>query len=83
MGFVELIKVERDHANEGQPQHDGVEDFPARAGPYLSRIEGYFEKIQDDCQVRNLMREEPDYPQSLVPTSLTAGHDGRRIPMVL
>jgi hypothetical protein len=37
-----------------------IEDFPAGAGPYLAGIEGYFEKVQDNRQVRNLMREEPD-----------------------
>ena len=62
-----MIKVEGDHANEGQPQQNSIEDFPAGAGPYLARIEGYFEKVQDNRQVRDLMREEPDYAQVISP----------------
>lgn len=34
--------------------------------PYLTGIERYFEKAQDNRQIRNLMRKEPDYARSLV-----------------
>jgi len=63
MSFIKLIKVEWDHADERQPQHDAIEDFPTRVSPYLTGIEGYFEKVQDNRQVRDLMGEEPDCPQ--------------------
>lgn len=73
MDFVELIEAEWDHANEGQPQQDGIEDFPAWAVPHIFRVKGYFEKVQDDREVRNLMREEPDYTQSLALTIVDSG----------
>jgi len=48
MGLVELIKTERNHADDGQPQHDAIENLPAGVGPYLTGIERYFEKVQDN-----------------------------------
>jgi len=74
VGFVELIEAEWDHANEGQPQQDAIEDFPAGVGPYLAGIEGYFEKVQDDRQVGDLMREEP-YCAQLLALTVTVGVD--------
>ena len=73
MGFVELIKAKRDHTNEGQPQQDAIEDFPEGVGPYLAGAEGDFEKVQDDRQVCDLMREEPNYAQSSVSTTASQG----------
>jgi hypothetical protein len=74
MDFVELIKAKWNHANEGQPQQDAIEDFPAGVGPYIAGLERYVEKAQDDRQVRNLVREEPNCAQSLAITTA----DGRR-----
>jgi hypothetical protein len=65
VGFVKLIKIEWNHANEGQPQHDVIKDFPTGVGLFLAVIQGSFEKVQDNRQIRYLMREEPNCSRSL------------------
>ena len=76
MDIVKLIKVERDHANEGQPQHDAIKDFPAGIVPYRTVIQGYFEKVQDNCQVCNLVREKPNCSQPLAHSVCVGGRRG-------